>query len=96
MRRKKMNRYARRFNRLSRREKRSHPLVSKKDVRRNTDAMRYGEKMEIARELGLLDEVKRRGWSGLSAAQTGRIGGRLSGRGRRRKLLLSIEDDDDR
>ena len=36
-------------------------------------------KYEIARELGLLDRVKAVGWAGLSAQETGRIGG-LMGR----------------
>lgn len=32
-------------------------------------------KMEIAEELGLLDKVKAVGWAGLSAKETGRMGG---------------------
>lgn len=36
-------------------------------------------KYEIARELGLLDKVRQVGWAGLSAKETGRIGG-LMGR----------------
>lgn len=40
------------------------------------------QKYEIAKELGLLDKVKEVGWAGLSAKETGRIGG-LIGRGRR-------------
>ena len=36
-------------------------------------------KYEIARELGLLDRVRAVGWAGLSAKETGRIGG-LMGR----------------
>ena len=36
-------------------------------------------KYEIARELGLLDKVKQVGWAGLTAKETGRIGG-LMGR----------------
>ena len=36
-------------------------------------------KYEIARELGLLEKVKQVGWAGLSAKETGRIGG-LMGR----------------
>nr|WP_087678449.1 small, acid-soluble spore protein, alpha/beta type [Garciella nitratireducens] len=35
------------------------------------DIMKY----EIARELGLLDKVKEYGWGGLTARETGRIGG---------------------
>lgn len=36
-------------------------------------------KYEIAKELGLLEKVKQVGWAGLSAKETGRIGG-LMGR----------------
>lgn len=32
-------------------------------------------KYEIARELGLLDRVREVGWGGLTAKETGRIGG---------------------
>lgn len=32
-------------------------------------------KMEIASELGLMDKVEKVGWKGLSAKETGRIGG---------------------
>ena len=38
----------------------------------------------LARELGLLDRVREVGWAGLSAKETGRIGG-LIGQSRRRK-----------
>lgn len=37
-------------------------------------------KLEIAIELGLEDKLKRVGWGGLSAAETGRIGGLLTKR----------------
>lgn len=37
-------------------------------------------KYEIAQELGLLEKVRRVGWAGLNAQETGRIGGLLSGR----------------
>ena len=35
-------------------------------------------KLEIAEELGLLDKVKSVGWAGLSAKETGRMGGLLT------------------
>ena len=34
-------------------------------------------KYEIARELGLLDRVREVGWAGLTAKETGKIGGLL-------------------
>ena len=37
-------------------------------------------KMEIAKELGLWEKVEAQGWPGLSAAESGRIGGILSRR----------------
>ncbi|MGI6330515.1 MAG: small, acid-soluble spore protein, alpha/beta type [Zhaonellaceae bacterium] len=37
-------------------------------------------KLEIAAELGLLDKVKAVGWAGLSAKETGRIGGLMTKR----------------
>ncbi len=37
-------------------------------------------KLEIARDLGLADKVERLGWGGLSAAETGRVGGHLTKR----------------
>ncbi len=37
-------------------------------------------KMEIAREIGLLDKVYEEGWAGLTAEESGRIGGILSRR----------------
>lgn len=37
-------------------------------------------KLEIAAEIGLLEKVEREGWAGLSAAETGRIGGLLTKR----------------
>lgn len=47
-------------------------------ARRNAFAMLTREermKYEIARELGLLDRVREVGWAGLTAKETGRIGG---------------------
>lgn len=45
-----------------------HKPLIKPDVR-----MKY----EIAQELGLLEKVKQVGWAGLSAKETGRIGGMM-------------------
>ena len=35
-------------------------------------------KMEIAKQLGLLEKVRRDGWGGLSAKECGQVGGLLS------------------
>lgn len=42
-------------------------------------------KYEIARELGLLDRVRQVGWAGLTAQETGRIGGLLSKQKRKKE-----------
>ncbi|MGI6122628.1 MAG: small, acid-soluble spore protein, alpha/beta type [Acetivibrionales bacterium] len=35
-------------------------------------------KLEIAKELGLLEKIQKEGWKSLSAKETGRIGGLIS------------------
>lgn len=42
------------------------------------DLMKY----EIAEELGLMDKVKKYGWGGLTARETGRIGGIMTSKKR--------------
>lgn len=44
-------------------------------------------KMEIAEELGLLDEVREKGWKALSARDTGRIGGLMTRRMKEQKKM---------
>lgn len=43
------------------------------------------KKYEIARELGLLERVEEVGWAGLSAKETGRIGGLIGQSNRKRE-----------
>ena len=43
-------------------------------------------KYEIAQELGLLDRVRQVGWAGLSAKETGKIGGLISQKKRKQSL----------
>lgn len=40
-------------------------------------------KMEIAAELGLLDQINQKGWHSLSAKEAGRIGGLMTQRRRK-------------
>jgi hypothetical protein len=42
-------------------------------------------KMEIAKELGLIDKVEKLGWGGLTAKETGRIGGLMTAKKKKRK-----------
>jgi len=44
------------------------------------EQMREKIKYEIAEELGLTDKVRKEGWGGLSAGETGRIGGLMAKR----------------
>ncbi len=46
------------------------------------EKMREKIKYEIAEELGLTDKVSEEGWGGLSAQETGRIGGLMAKRKR--------------
>ena len=43
-------------------------------------------KMEIAGELGLLDKVDEVGWGGLTAKESGRIGGLMTARKKKKAL----------
>lgn len=58
-----------------------------------TDAEKMREKMkyEIAEELGLSDKVMREGWGGLSAEETGRIGGLMTKKKKELKLPSNNE-----
>ncbi|MDD2502672.1 MAG: small, acid-soluble spore protein, alpha/beta type [Clostridia bacterium] len=48
-------------------------------------------KMEIAEELGLLEKVKKYGWGGLSAKETGKIGGLIGRRRQQEKMKAQQE-----
>ena len=58
---------------------------SRKSKMKKTPADIEELKMEIAEELGLLDKVKKVAWAGLSAKETGRMGGILTRRKRELK-----------
>lgn len=48
---------------------------SKKSIdEQNNERLKY----EVTEELGLLDKVETLGWKGLTARETGRIGGRMN------------------
>lgn len=50
------------------------------------EALREKMKYEIADELGLLDKVSKSGWSSLTSAETGKIGGIMTKRKKNMKL----------
>ena len=43
-------------------------------------------KLEIAKEIGLMDKVEKLGWGGLTAKETGRIGGLMTAQKKKRKI----------
>lgn len=57
-------------------------LKSKKDLT-DKEIQREKIKYEIAAELGLSSKVDRYGWSGLTAEETGRIGGIMTSRNKK-------------
>lgn len=66
-----------------------HTVEEVMNVARNKGSKREKEptlqdllKYEIATDLGLSEKVDREGWGGLTAQETGRIGGMLSGKKR--------------
>ncbi|MEW5919985.1 MAG: small, acid-soluble spore protein, alpha/beta type [Bacillota bacterium] len=59
--------------------------TKKKRSVKKEDPLKKKLKEEVARELGLMDEVKKKGWGGLTSRQTGRIGGYISGKRKKNK-----------
>lgn len=47
-------------------------------------------KLEIAKELGLIDKIEELGWGGLTAKETGRIGGLMTAK---KKKKGKIKDE---
>ncbi|MDF2676290.1 MAG: spore protein [Bacillota bacterium] len=43
-------------------------------------------KLEIAKEIGLMDKVEELGWGGLTAKETGRIGGIMTAKKKKRNI----------
>lgn len=65
-------------------------LKSNKELTRD-ELLREKIKYEIADELGLKDKVDEYGWAGLTAEETGRIGGIMT----KRKKELKIPTNDE-
>ena len=51
-------------------------------------------KLEIAEELGLLDQVQSQGWKSLSAKETGRIGGLMTKKKRQQIKEKEAKEDE--
>lgn len=63
------------------------PTKKKKKKVTEQDRVKY----QIAKELGLSSKVDQGGWAELTSAETGRIGGIMSGR-RRKKKSAEVEN----
>lgn len=65
--------------------------MSQKAKRKKKEKPEDPIKMEIAEELGLLEKVKEYGWGGLSAKETGRLGGLIARRKQQDKIKAKQE-----
>lgn len=60
-------------------------MAKKKEKKKKEPTPNDIMKMEIAEELGLMDKVEQLGWGGLTAKETGRIGGLMTAKKKKRK-----------
>ena len=65
-------------------------LKTNKELTKN-EMLRETLKYEIAEELGLTDKIEAYGWSGLTAEETGRIGGLMT----KRKKSINLPKNED-
>jgi len=59
---------------------------SLKNKKKKIETVEDKWKYEIAEQLGLLDKVERFGWGGLTAKETGRIGGLITVKKKKMKI----------
>ena len=65
-------------------------LKGNKELTQN-EMLREVLKYEIAEELGLTEKIKSCGWSGLTAEETGRVGGLMT----KRKKSINLPKNED-
>ena len=65
-------------------------LRTNKELTKN-EMLRESLKYEIADELGLTEKIKTCGWSGLTAEETGRVGGLMT----KRKKSINLPKNED-
>ena len=65
-------------------------LKTNKELTKN-EMLREALKYEIAEELGLMDKIDDCGWSGLTAEETGRIGGLMT----KKKKIINLPKNKD-
>ncbi|QEK12519.1 small, acid-soluble spore protein, alpha/beta type [Crassaminicella thermophila] len=64
---------------------------SEKNKKKKIETIEDVWKYEIAKELGLLEKVEQLGWGGLTAKETGRIGGLITVRKKQLKNAKKVE-----
>jgi len=64
-------------------------ILTKERKKTNIEDLKGSLKYEIAEELGLLDKVEKYGWGSLTAEETGRIGGYMAHRKRKKREKLT-------
>ena len=65
-------------------------LKGNKELTKN-EMLRETLKYEIAEELGLTEKIKTCGWSGLTAEETGRVGGLMT----KKKKTINLPKNED-
>jgi len=68
-------------------------MISKRMKKKKPQTPEEKMKYEIAMELGLTEKVKKYGWGGLTAAETGRIGGLITTRKKAQKSAANTNKD---
>ncbi|PAB59454.1 small, acid-soluble spore protein, alpha/beta type [Anaeromicrobium sediminis] len=66
---------------------------SMKNKKKKIETIEDKWKYEIADQLGLLDKVEQFGWGGLTAKETGRIGGLITVRKKKLKKEVPKEEE---
>lgn len=61
----------------------------KKNLEQNTMTPQEWMRFEIAKELGFEDKIRENGWGALSAQESGRIGGMIASRNRKRAAFTA-------
>lgn len=64
---------------------------SVKNKKKKIETIEDKWKYEIAEQLGLLEKVEKLGWGGLTAKETGRIGGMITVKKKKMKQGVKVE-----
>ena len=72
------------------------PTKKKKEIDLENLTPEEELKLEIAEEIGVLDKVLKGGWGTLSARETGRIGGILGTRNKKKRAQEKKEEQEEK